>query len=55
MGRPPAVMVVLVVSAFVGTGGDVRVLALRGVVVALVSAAGAMGGGANDGMGRVCC
>ena len=31
--------------------GDARLLALRGVVVALVSAGGAMGGGANDGPG----
>ena len=38
-----------VVSTFVEVVGDARLLALRGVVVALVSAGGAMGGGANDG------
>ena len=46
MGRPRPVVVVLVVSMFVEAVGDVRLLALRGVVVALVSAGGAMGGGA---------
>ena len=49
MGRPRPVVVVLVVSTFVEAVGDARLLALRGVVVALVSAGGAMGGGANDG------
>ena len=49
MGRPRPVVVVLVVSAFVEVVGDARFLALRGVVVAQVSAGGAMGGGANDG------
>ena len=38
----------LVVSTFVEVVGDARLLALRGVVVALVSAGGAIGGGAND-------
>ena len=42
-------VVVLVVSMFVEAVGDVRPLALRGVVVALVSAGGAIAGGANDG------
>ena len=42
----------LVVSTFVEAVGDARLLALRGVVVALVSAGGAMGGGAIDGLGR---
>ena len=49
MGRPRPVVVVLVVSTFVEAVGDGRLLALRGVVMALVSAGGAMGGGANDG------
>ena len=53
MGRPRPVVVVLVVSTFVEAVGDARLLALRGVVVALVSAGGAMGGGTND--GRVGC
>ena len=44
-------VVVLVVSTFVEAVGDARLLALRGVVVVLVSAGGAMGGGANDGPG----
>ena len=44
----------LVVSTFVEAVGDARLLALRGVVVALVSATGAMSDGANDGPGRVC-
>ena len=44
-------LVVLAVSTFVEAVGDARLLALRGVVVALVSAGGAMGGGANDGPG----
>ena len=39
-------VVVLVVSTFVEAFGDARLLALRGLVVALVSA-----GGANDGTG----
>ena len=51
MGRPRPVVVVLVVSTFVEAVGDARLLALRGVMVALVSAGGAMGGGANDGPG----
>ena len=42
-------VVVLVVSTFVEAVGDVWFLALRGVVVGLVSAGGAMGGGAFDG------
>ena len=46
MGRPRPVLVVLVVSMFAEAVGDVRLLALRGLVVALVSAGGAMGGGA---------
>ena len=46
MGRPRPVVVVLVVSMFVEVVGDVRHLALLGLVVALVSAGGAMGGGA---------
>ena len=46
MGRPRPVVVVLVVSMFAEAVGDVRPLALRGVVAALVSAGGAMGGGA---------
>ena len=49
MGSPCPVVVVLVVSTFVEAVGDARLLALRGVVVALVSAGGAMGRGANDG------
>ena len=51
MGRPRPVVVVLVVSTFVEAVGDARLLALRGVGVALVSAGGAMGGGANDSTG----
>ena len=51
MGRPRPVVVVLVVSTFVEAVGDARLLALRGVVVALVSAGGAMGSGADDGSG----
>ena len=51
MGRPRQSVVVLVVSTFVEAVGDARLLALRGVVVALVSAGGAMGGGASDGPG----
>ena len=46
MGRPRPVVVVLVVSMFVEVVGDVRLLALRAVVVALVSAGCAMSGGA---------
>ena len=49
VGSPRPVLVVLVVSTFVEAVGDARFLALRGVVVALVSAGGAMGGGAIDG------
>ena len=49
MGSPHPVVVVLLVSTFVEAFGDARLLALRGVVVALVSTGGAMGGGANDG------
>ena len=41
-----------VVSTFVETAGDARLLALRGVVVALVSAGGAMGGSDDDCPGR---
>ena len=52
MGRPRPVVVVLVVSTFVEAVGDASLLALRGVVVALVSAGGAMGGGANDDLAR---
>ena len=44
-------MVVSVVSTFVEAVGDAGLLALRGVMVALVSAGGARGGGANDGTG----
>ena len=51
MGRPRPVVLVLVVWTFVEAVGDARLPALRGVVVALVSAGGAMGGGANDGPG----
>ena len=39
----------MVVSKFVEAVGDARLPALRRVVVALVSAPGALGGGANDG------
>ena len=46
MGRLRPVVVVLVVSMFVEAVDHVRLLALRRVVVALVSAGGAMGGGA---------
>ena len=46
MGRPRPV-----VSTFVEAVGDARLLALPGVVVGLLSAGGAMGGGANDGPG----
>ena len=49
MGRPRPVMVVLVVSTFVEAVGDAPLLALRSVVLALVIAGGAMGGGASDG------
>ena len=49
MGSPRPVVVVLVVSTFVEAVGDVQFLALRAVVVKLVSAGGAMGGGAFDG------
>ena len=49
MGSPRPVVVVLMVSTFVEAVGDARFLALRGVVVALVSAGGAMGGSAIDG------
>ena len=42
---------VVVVSTLVDAVGDARPLALRGAVVALVSAGGAMGGGAYDGPG----
>ena len=49
MRSPRPVVVVLVVLAFVGAVGDAWFLALRGVVVALVSAGGAMGGGPIDG------
>ena len=42
----------LVVSTFVEAVGDARLLGLRGVVVALVSAGDAMGGGANEGPAR---
>ena len=49
MDSPLPVVVVLGVSTFVEAVGDARLLALRGVVVALVSAGGAMGGGVNDG------
>ena len=51
MGRPCLGVVVLVVSTFVEAVGDGRLLALRGVVVALVNAGGAMGGRANDRLG----
>ena len=50
VSRPHPVVVVLVLSTFVEAVGDARLLALRGVVVALVSAGGSMGGGANDGL-----
>ena len=50
MGRSRPVVVLLVVSKFIEAVGDARFLASRGVVVALVSAGGAMGGGANDGL-----
>ena len=47
---PRPAVVVLVVSMFVEAVGDARgFLASRGVVVGLVSAGGAMGGGAIDG------
>ena len=52
MGRPRPLVVVLVLSPFVEAVGDARLQALRGMVVALVSAGGAMGGGGNDGPGR---
>ena len=48
MGRPRPVVVELVVWTFVEAVGDARLLALRGVVVALVSAGGAKGDGASD-------
>ena len=51
MGRPHPMVVVLVMSTFIEAVFDARLLALRGVVVALVSAGGAMGGGADDGPG----
>ena len=51
MGRPRPVVVVLLVSTFIEGVADARLLALRGVVVALVSAGGALGRGANDGLG----
>ena len=51
MGRPRPVVVVVVVPTFVVAVGDASLLALRGVVVALVSAGCSMGGGANDGPG----
>ena len=51
MGRPHPVVVLLVVLTFVEPVGDARLLPLRGVVVALVSAGGAIGGGSNDGTG----
>ena len=51
MGRPPPVVVGLVVSTVAEAVGDARLLALPGVVVALVSAGGAMGGGVSDGPG----
>ena len=59
MGSPCPVVVVLVVSTFVEAVGDARFLALRGVVVALVSAGGAIDGPAGcsgsdaDGVGAV--
>ena len=46
MGRPRPVVVVLVVSMFAEAVGDVRLLGLRGLVAALVSAGGSMGGSA---------
>ena len=46
MGRPRPVVVVLVVSVCLEVVGDVSLLALCRVVVPLVSAGGAMGGGA---------
>ena len=49
MGSPRPVVVMLVVSTFVEAVGNARFLALRGLVVAFVSAGGAMGGGAIDG------
>ena len=48
---PCPVVVVLVVSKFIEAVGDARLLALREVVLALLSAGGAMGGGASDGPG----
>ena len=51
MGRPRPVVVVLPVLTFVEAVGDARLLALRGVVVALLRAGGAMGSGASDGPG----
>ena len=49
MGSPRPQVAVLVVLTLVEAVGDARFLALRGVVVALVSAGGAMGGNAIDG------
>ena len=43
MSSPHPVVVVLVLSTFVEAVGDARLLALRGVVVALVSAGGRQG------------
>ena len=51
MGRPRPVVVALVVWTFIEAVGDARLLPLRGVVVALVAAGGAMGSGASDGPG----
>ena len=51
MGRPCQVVVVSVVSTIVEAVSDATLLVLRGVVVALVSAGGATGGGASDGPG----
>ena len=49
MCRPRLVVVVDVVSTFFEAVGDARLVALRGVVVALVSVGGTVGGGANVG------
>ena len=50
MGSPRPAVVVLVVPMFVEAVGDARgSMASRGVVMALVSAGGAMGGSAIDG------
>ena len=48
MGRPRLVVVVLVLSTFVEVVDDARLLALHGVVVALVSAGSAIGGAAME-------